>query len=158
VAEVEPKPALPEPPRGIYPARVDDKGRLKLPVNFERFLNGQKLFVTTWDERIAKIFPLPVWQQNERLLFQETEDPEAAEDLSFIANKYGADAEVDGQGRVLMPTDLRRELGIENAPVYIHYFDEAVNGYSKAIYDERERRARENKDEKLKAFRRKGLK
>ena len=29
--------AMVEPPRGMYPARVDDKGRLKLPVGFQDF-------------------------------------------------------------------------------------------------------------------------
>ena len=154
----EAKPATIDPPRGTYPARVDEKGRLKLPVNFERFLAGQKLFVTTWDERIAKIYPLPVWQENERLLFEDTENPEAAEDLSFIANKYGADAEVDGQGRILMPTDLRRELGIENQAVFIGFFNGVVNVYSKPVYEELEGRAKEKRAEKIGAFRRKGLK
>jgi MraZ protein len=156
--EEEPQPIQSDPPRGIYPARVDDKGRLKLPVNFERFLAGQKLFVTTLDERIARIYPLPVWQENERLLFADEEDPDGAEDLSFIVNKYGADAEVDGQGRVLLPTVLRRALGLENQPVHIDFFKGGVNVYNEAIYQEREQRASQNKDEKLKAFRKKGLK
>ena len=156
--EEEVKSTLPDPPRGIYPARVDDKGRLKLPVNFERFLSGQPLFVTTWDGRMARIYPLPVWQENERLLDQENEDPEAAEDLGFLANKYGADADVDSQGRVLMPTDLRRDLGLEGQPVFIDYSNGAVNVYNKAIYEEREQRAKENRAEKLRTFRKKGLK
>ena len=139
--EEEVKSTLPDPPRGIYPARVDDKGRLKLPVNFERFLSGQPLFVTTWDGRMARIYPLPVWQENERLLDQENEDPEAAEDLGFLANKYGADADVDSQGRVLMPTDLRRDLGLEGQPVFIDYSNGAVNVYNKAIYEERKHEA-----------------
>lgn len=156
--EEEAKPAVQDPPRGTFPARVDDKGRLKLPVNFERFLAGQKLFVTTWDERIAKIYPLPVWQQNERLLYEETENPEAAEDLAFTANKYGADADVDTQGRILLPTDLRRELGLESQPVHISFFNGVVNVYNKTVYDELEGRAKENRAEKIGAFRRKGLK
>jgi MraZ protein len=156
--EEEPKPTQSDPPRGIYPARVDDKGRLKLPVNFERYLAGQKLFVTTLDERIARIYPLPVWQENERLLFDDNEDTDAAEDLSFIVNKYGADAEVDNQGRVLMPTVLRRALSLENQPVHIDFFKGAVNVYNETVYQEREQRAGQNRDEKLKAFRKKGLK
>ena len=117
--EEEVKPAESGPPRGIYPARVDDKGRLKLPVNFERFLSGEPLFVTSWDGRMARIYKLPVWQENELLLFAETDDPEAAEDLSFLAYKYGADSDVDGQGRLLMPTDLRRALTVSLLTAWI---------------------------------------
>ena len=39
-----------EPPRGIYPARLDDKGRLKLPVQFQQYLAAfpeKKLFVAS---------------------------------------------------------------------------------------------------------------
>ena len=44
-----------EPPNGMYPARVDDKGRLKLPVGFQEYISGlpeKKLFVTSLDRRI----------------------------------------------------------------------------------------------------------
>jgi MraZ protein len=156
--EDEVKPAPSEAPRGIYPARVDEKGRLKLPVNFERFLSGEPLFVTTWDGRIARIYKLPVWQENEKLLARDMEDPEAAEDLGFLAYKYGADSDVVGQGRLLLPTDLRRELGLESQPVFMEFANGAVNVYNKGIYEEREQRAKQNRAEKLTAFRKKGLK
>jgi MraZ protein len=54
-----------EPPRGMYPARLDDKGRVKLPTSFQQFfgaLREKKLFVTSLDRRIAQIYPMVVWR------------------------------------------------------------------------------------------------
>ena len=146
------------PPRGIYATKCDEKGRLKLPANFQEFLGTEKLFVTSLDGRIARIYPISVWLENEILLASQTDDPDTAEDVSFIANKNGADAEIDGQGRVLLPTDLRRDLGLENSTVWVDYFSGGLNVYSKAVYEERERRAKQDQVEKLKKMRMKGLK
>ena len=74
----------------------------------EKFLKGERLFITSFDGRIARIFPLSVWQKMETLLFEDRENPEWAADLSLTADKFGGDAEVDAQGRVLMPALLRR--------------------------------------------------
>jgi len=45
----------------MYPARVDDKGRLKLPVGFQQYFAGlqeKKLFVTSLDRRIGQIYSI----------------------------------------------------------------------------------------------------
>ncbi len=150
-----------EPPRGIYPARVDEKGRLKLPVNFQAFLNAsgeQKVYITSLDYTTARIYPLQLWKANEEILSGSTEDSETAEDIAFVANVLGADSELDGQGRVLLPTDLRRELSLEAQPVWLECFQGGINIYNEKVYEERKRRSRENLAEKLKAFRKKGLK
>lgn len=154
----EPRPVPSPAPRGFYTARVDEKGRLKLPVNFQGFIAGEKLFVTSLDARIARLYPISVWQANEKLLAELTEDPDVAEHLAFIADHYGADSEVDGQGRVLLPTDLRRELKLENDQVWLQCFQGAINVYGKDVYEEQQRRAKENLPEKLKLAKQKGLK
>lgn len=150
-----------EPPRGIYPARVDEKGRLKLPAVFQQYLTdlGEKrVFVTSLDVRIARIYPISVWKENEILFDTATEDPEAAEDVKFIANDLGADSEIDGQGRVLVPQELRRMLTLENQPVWIECQKGRMNVYGKEVYEDRKRRAYENAADKLRALEKKGLK
>jgi MraZ protein len=149
-----------EPPRGIYPARVDEKGRLKLPVNFQEFLKEsgeQKVFITSLDIRTARIYPTSVWKQNEKLLAESTDDPEGAEDIAFMANDLGADSELDAQGRVLVPTELRRLLTLESQPVWLECYQGGINVYNKEVYEERQRRSRENLAAKLATFKKKGL-
>jgi MraZ protein len=68
--EANPRPAPVEPPRGTYQARVDEKGRLKLPAVFQQYLTDlgeTKVFVTSLDVRIARIYPISVWKENEIL-------------------------------------------------------------------------------------------
>lgn len=73
-----------EPPRGTYPARLDDRGRLKLPASFQQYFSAlpeQKLFVTSLDRRIAEIYPIAAWRENEAFFETYTEDPEAVSTL-----------------------------------------------------------------------------
>ncbi len=156
--ELEDKLTPKEAPRGIHNGHVDDKGRLKLPVSIERFLKGQKLFITSLEGRIGRIYPLPVWQENEKLLFQDLDDPEGAEDLSFTADKYGDYAEVDGQARVLLPASLRRKLGIEGATVQLREFKGVIHILSGEVFEQKDRRAEDGLDEKVKKFGKKGIK
>ena len=149
-----------ESPRGIYQARVDEKGRLKLPVDMQKFLNAsgeQKVFITSLDEVTARIYPIAVWRENERILAESTDDPEGAEDIAFLANDLGADSELDAQGRVLLPTELRRLLELESQAVWLECYQSGINIYNKAVYDARKARARDRRPEKLSVFRKKGL-
>ncbi len=155
-----------EPPLGHYPARVDEKGRLKLPTDIHRYLTEvfrsdggtPEVFVTTLDARTIRIYPRSVWARNAALLAQETESPEEAEDLAFLANELGASSDIDAQGRLLVPTELRRELKVENQPVWMNCYNDRIDVFGKEEYEERRRRSRENLDEKLRRFARKGLK
>lgn len=158
--DTESNATLVESPRGIYPARVDEKGRLKLPVDIQHLLTAlgeQKVFITSLDEVTARIYPISVWRKNERILAESTDDPEGAEDIAFLAKDLGADSEVDGQGRVLLKTELRRLLNLESQPVWLECYQGAITVYSKDVYEARKARARENRAEKLMAFRKKGL-
>ena len=139
-------------------AKVDAKGRLNLPTVFQEFFQGEKLFVTSLDMRVARIYPLSLWERNETMLYDSSDDPDMAEDIAFTANHYGADAEIDPQGRVLVPTELRRALNLENQTVWLDCFQGGVNVYGKEVYDERLRRATDNLQAKLVAMKKKGLK
>src|ERR1051326_4390959 len=113
----------PEPPDGMYPARMDDKGRVKLPTAFKEYLDSlddKKLFVTSLDRRIAQIYPIRLWRETKKFLEEFTSDPAAADNLYFNALDLGAEAEMDAQGRVLFSPELRRELGMEDQPVRVY--------------------------------------
>lgn len=160
--EEQPQSTPVEPPRGFFSAHVDDKGRLKLPVDLQQYLTAigdDQLFVTSVDDRIARIYPISVWKGNEKVLAElATEDPDAAEALSFVTNDYGADAKMDSAGRVTLPTDLRRALALENQEVRLDWSQGAINVYSKAEYEARKRQAKDNLAEKLKMAKLKGFK
>jgi len=157
----EPKPTpAGGPPWGLLQARVDDKGRLKLPVAAQQTLreNGDGgVFITSLDGITARIYPNSVWQVNREIFQQEQEDPEGAGDLHFLAESYGENTEIDSQGRVLLPTNLRRELKLENETVWLERFKGRLTVYNNQRCEERKRRALERAGAILQMLEKKGL-
>jgi MraZ protein len=162
VAEEISQGALPaESPRGMYPARLDDKGRLKLPVEFQRYLGSlpeKRLFVTSLDRRIATIYPISAWKENEKLFESYTEEPAVAERVAFNAADLGSEGEMDGQGRIQFSTELRRELQIENQPVRLQAYRGSIQVLSEAIYQARKADASKSPESDVKVMQRAGLK
>jgi MraZ protein len=128
----------------MYPGRLDDKGRMKVPVDFQQFLGAlreKKLFVTILDRRIAQIYPIAVWRENEKFFETYREDPRIARNVAFNAADLGAESEMDNQGRILFPPELRRELAIENQSVRLYAYRGRIEVLSEKIYEERKREA-----------------
>ncbi len=141
---------------------MDDKGRLKLPVNFKEYLESLedgRLFVTTTDKHTTKLYPILLWKENQKKLAElALENPALAKSMSITARHYGEDAQIDSSGRVMIPTNLRRFLGIEGQEVWIDAAPEGcVNVYSKAEYDAQLRKAEALLEEANLAAARKGF-
>jgi transcriptional regulator MraZ len=150
-----------EPPRGMHPCRLDEKGRLKLPAEFQHFLNAlpeKKLFVTSLDRRIAQIYPISVWRENEFFFENYRDNPQAAQDVAFTANDLGADAEMDSQGRVLFNTSLRKELDLQNQELHLYAYRGHIKVLTEALYQERRQRSSKAAPENVDVLERAGLK
>ncbi len=150
-----------EPPLGIFTGKCDEKGRLKLPADFATYLkalNVEKVFITTVDLRLARIYPKPVWESNQNLFDSAGDDAEIAEDVAFIANLYGGYSEIDDVGRVLFPAELRRKLEFEKQQVWLDFYRGRINVFGRKIYDERMNRAMVNLGDKVKTLEKKGFK
>ena len=96
--------------RGNAPARIDDKGRLKVPNAFRFLLEtkyGRELFLTSVSGEYVRIYPMPVWLELEQKLGDMPSTHPAK--LRFLdrVNYFGQVAELDAQGRVLIPVRLR---------------------------------------------------
>ncbi|SRR5579884_625999 len=149
-----------EPPHSVVQASVDDKGRLKLPSDFLEYLkaiDATRLFITTFDLRLGRIYPLAVWKRNEALFYNAGDNAAAAERLAFIAKVYGGDAEIDGAGRVLLPAKLREALALEKQPVWLDVYNGRINLVTKKVYDERMQLALASLGEDLKTLEKMGL-
>jgi len=101
--------------RGNHSARIDDKGRLKVPSAFRSLIEekyGTQLFVTSTDGESVRVYPLPVWQEIEaRLAAMPSTHPARRRFLDRV-NYFGQIAEIDGQGRVLIHPRLRDSASI----------------------------------------------
>jgi MraZ protein len=97
--------------RGNNPAKVDDKGRLKIPSAFKTLLdaaNVTELYITSTDGRKAEIWPLPEWEKREKLLVENSNNlDDAVEKYLNLTSYYGQQVEMDSQSRVVLPQKLR---------------------------------------------------
>ena len=150
-----------ELPRGRYPARLDDKGRLKLPAQFHQFfgsLSEKKLFVTSLDRRTAQIYPISVWRENEKFFDSYRGNPKAVRNRLFTAHDLGSEAEPDAQGRITFNPELRRELDLENTPLHLYAERGHVLVLTEALYQERRRAAEVSVEDEIEDLERAGLK
>jgi MraZ protein len=101
--------------RGNHSAKIDDKGRLKVPSHFRGLIEdkyGLELFVTSLSGQFVRVYPLPVWQDIEaRLAAMPSTNPSRIKFLDTV-NYYGQTAELDNQGRVLIHPRLRETAQI----------------------------------------------
>ena len=101
--------------RGSSAARIDDKGRLKVPTMFRAViqdLQGPDVFVTSLTGECVRIYPMQVWLEVERKLSEMPGNHPSR--LKFLdrVNYYGQTSELDGQGRVVIPSHLRDNASI----------------------------------------------
>jgi MraZ protein len=96
--------------RGHEQARIDDKGRLKVPNVFRSSLEttyGRELFLTSLTGEYVRVYPMPVWLElEEKLAEMPSTHPSRLRFLDRV-NFFGQVAEIDTQGRVLVPARLR---------------------------------------------------
>ena len=98
--------------RGNHPARVDDKGRLKLPAEFKHQFNnpeGEQFYITSKDGKVAEIHPLKEWERFEDKLAAIPNFNPAKKKLLNRLNYFGQMAKMDDQGRLLLPQILREQ-------------------------------------------------
>ena len=101
--------------RGSAPARIDDKGRLKVPTIFRSVIHDQQgpdVFVTSLTGDCVRIYPMTAWLEVERKLSNIPENHPAR--LKFLdrVNYYGQTGELDTQGRIVVPAHLRDSASI----------------------------------------------
>lgn len=96
--------------RGSAPARIDDKGRLKVPTIFRGVIqdqHGSDVFVTSLTGESVRIYPMPVWLEIERKLsLMPANHPSRLKFLDRV-NYFGQGIELDPQGRISIPGHLR---------------------------------------------------
>ena len=112
--------------RGNAPARIDDKGRLKVPNAFRSLLesqHGRELFLTSLTGEYVRIYPMPVWLDIEQKLgAMPSTHPSRLRFLDRV-NYFGQIGELDAQGRVLIPLRLREAATMSGEVDVIGQFD-----------------------------------
>ncbi|CAN5376112.1 division/cell wall cluster transcriptional repressor MraZ [soil metagenome] len=101
--------------RGNHAAKIDDKGRLKVPNAFRALIeeqHGSELFVTSLTGEYVRIYPMAVWlAMEEKLSRVPSTHPTRLKFLDRV-NYFGQVAELDAQGRVLIHGRVRDSAGM----------------------------------------------
>ena len=95
--------------RGNCPAKVDEKGRLKIPAVFLDELKeyGTQFYITSPTGESARIYPMKIWSEIEDKLAGLPSANKAKRKFLMRTSYFGQVVEMDGQGRVLLPPVLR---------------------------------------------------
>ena len=112
--------------RGNHTAKIDDKGRLKIPNAFRSAVEktyGSEVFVTSLTGEDVRLYPLPVWEALEERLGRMPSTHPSRLKYFDRANYFGQMAEIDMQGRVLIHARLRDSAGMSGEVDVLGQYD-----------------------------------
>jgi len=102
--------------RGNHPAKLDEKGRLKMPSAFKQLMDAAhvtQFYVTSTDGYSAEIWPLPEWEKREEKLADASTMDDAVRKYLNLTSYYGQQVEMDNQARLLLPQILRASAKLD---------------------------------------------
>ena len=102
--------------RGVSSLNLDAKGRIAIPTRYRDQLVdscASELVITVDKDHCLLIYPRPIWLEIEEKLRALPSFDESARNLQrlYIGNAHEID--MDGQGRILLPQELRRFAGLD---------------------------------------------
>jgi len=103
--------------RGRASVALDSKGRMAIPTKYREKIkevcDGQMVVTRHPSDRCLMLYPLPEWEIKEQALSKAPSlDPKTIQvQRIFIGN--ATDCEMDGQGRILIPENLRSYANFE---------------------------------------------
>lgn len=97
---------------GEYSHTLDAKGRLIIPAKFRHQL-GDKFVVTRWMEHALRAMPMPIWEKLETQLNELPLGKKEARQFKRFVLAGAMEAEIDKQGRIIVPANLREYAGLE---------------------------------------------
>jgi MraZ protein len=93
---------------GEFEHSMDDKGRVAVPARFREELElAEGLILTRGFDRCLQAFPRPAWERLRQRVSSLSMGNEEARNLRRLLFSGAVDVEVDRQGRILIPQNLR---------------------------------------------------
>ena len=103
---------------GRYAHALDAKGRLAIPARFREAL-AEGVVLTRGIDRCLALYPMDAWLPlAEKIDALPISDPDARTFRRMVFAE-AADLELDAQGRILVPPELRRYAGLERDALVI---------------------------------------
>ncbi len=108
--------------KGEYKHSIDAKGRLAIPAKLREEL-GEHFTVTKGLDGCLAAYPEAEWEGLEQRI--RSMPMSKARDLQRFFFSAAFDAELDSQGRILLPANLRKYAGLTKETVVIGAFNHA---------------------------------
>lgn len=118
---------------GTYEHSIDTKGRVIIPAKFREQL-GDSFVVTLGLDGCLFVYPENEWQDFVKEL-RELPGSKEARKLQRYFMAGAAPCDVDKQGRVLIPANLREKAGLEKDIVFVGVMSK-IEIWSKERWDE----------------------
>ena len=125
--------------RGSSLAKLDEKGRLKLPASFRGVLEpkfGPDYFVTSLRGDSVRIYPMDVWLRVEERLARASSLNPSVMRFKNAVNYYGQSTPMDSQGRILIHPLLRDRADVRGEVVVLGQQD-FLEVWNRAAFEER---------------------
>ncbi len=109
--------------RGSNEINMDAKGRMAVPSRYRDTLlarsEGQLVATIDIEDRCLFLYPLPAWQEIESQIARlPTFNPDTRR-LQRLLIGHARELDLDGNGRVLIPPELRAYAGLEKQVVLV---------------------------------------
>lgn len=95
---------------GSYNHRLDPKGRTVLPARFRSEL-GSVVVATIGIDRCIALYPVPRWEEMLVKLKELSSFKKNTRDFRRVLLSMASELDIDGAGRILLPTALREYAG-----------------------------------------------
>lgn len=118
---------------GTYDHSIDTKGRVIVPAKFREAL-GDSFVVTLGLDGCLFVYPIEEWEGFVKQL-KELPGSKEARKLQRYFMAGAAPCDVDKQGRVLIPSQLREKAGLERDIVFVGVMSK-IEIWSKERWDE----------------------
>jgi MraZ protein len=125
--------------RGSSLAKLDDKGRLKLPSAFRAVLEpkfGSEYFVTSLHGESVRIYPMDVWLRVEERLARASSLNPSVIRFKNAVNYFGQSTPMDAQGRILIHPLLRDRAEVRGEVVVLG-LQEFLEVWNRTAFEER---------------------
>ena len=125
--------------RGNSLAKVDEKGRLKLPATFRALLEpkfGSEYFVTSLRGESVRIYPMDVWLRVEDRLARASSLNPSVMRFKNAVNYFGQSTPMDAQGRILIHPLLRDSADVRGEVVVLGQQD-FLEVWNRTVFEKR---------------------
>ncbi|SFA41511.1 MraZ protein [Paracoccus halophilus] len=136
--------------RGSEEVRVDAKGRVSIPAKFRRVFEsadpewetGKRpqlvIVFGTRDWKYLQLFTIEAIEEIDERISRLDRGSPSRNYLEHIYQGHSEEAEIDGDGRLVLPQKLRDKIGLTDSAVFISGGDN-LKVWSPAAYEEEER-------------------